>query len=197
MAFIGCLGWYDYSLRQVGAPSETVCLTPMRPARGPDGRPELLETSVRADLTWDELTEDDYALKGLVWTDNGKRKSMIWNDAVYADWGKSDAEMVKFFVQRLQAQADEVAGKARATVAVTHCVPFLEAFARDTEDVSWAYTRAYLGSTRIGDVLRSIPNLRLSIFGHSHVARVFAVDDFAAANVSVADRESGPVLLEV
>jgi Icc-related predicted phosphoesterase len=57
--------------------------------------------------------------------------------------------------------------RARRIVAVTHTLPFAEQIVRKPYD-GWRFANAFMGSTRLGDVLRNDPRVVLAIAGHTH-----------------------------
>ncbi|MBC7288564.1 MAG: metallophosphoesterase family protein [Armatimonadetes bacterium] len=193
--FVGCLGWYDYTLRQTEEPVPGVLLSPARPLR----RSSLthLETlSERGMLRWDELRDSDFQGKALIWTDGRRTRTLVWNDAIYVHWQASDAEVVQEQVQRLQAAVRELDG-AEHLVAVTHTVPFREAFRQPYRRVEWAFCRAYMGSSRLGAALVEEPRLRLWICGHVHYQVVVECQGVIVVNVSCAPEQhnAGPTLI--
>jgi hypothetical protein len=54
-------------------------------------------------------------------------------------------------------------------IAATHHVPFRELLP-PLRIPQWDFARAFLGSERIGELLREYPNVRQAFCGHSHFA---------------------------
>jgi len=194
-AFVGCMGWYDYSLRQRDEPIEGVRVTPVHVSPGPDGQARFRSVPGAAETSWGELTADDFRHKGLVWQDGGRPRAAVWNDALYVDWGHSDEEMTRLFADRLREQIAQVADEARRVVAVTHFVPFAELAPSPTADVKRAFAHAYLGSPLLGEALREGGNLSVVIFGHRHRQQVLEVDGIVCVDASIARAEERPLVM--
>lgn len=180
VAFVGCMGWYDYSLRQTQPPARDARFTPAHvtaPGRG------LKVDPARAKLSWDEITPEDYQTRALQVGDENTMQGVIWNDAFYIDWQRSDAEMSQLFCEKLRAQAKQVARRAKRIVAITHFVPFAESL-RDYAEVGPAYARAFAGSVELGKTILSLPKASVSIFGHWHSPGSWRIGDLRAYNVA-------------
>lgn len=179
VAFIGCTGWYDFSLRQRTAPRPGLRVSPGQlsaPGRG------MKLFSARSRVLWEELGPDDYRTRAMQVSEESLSEGVVWNDAYYIDWQKSDEEMTRFFCDRLLAQARQIS-QARQTVAVTHFVPFLEALP-DYTDVAPAYARAFAGSLALGETILSLPQAKVAIFGHWHLSGHWRIGGMDAYNVS-------------
>jgi Icc-related predicted phosphoesterase len=185
VAFIGCLGWYDYSLRQTASPRPDLRVSPAQvtaPGRG------MKVMAARAHVPWTELTDEDYAARALQVGDDNVMEGIVWNDAFYTDWGRSDAEMTQYFCDRLREQAQQVARRARQLVVITHFVPFAETL-RDYTETGPAYARAFAGSVKLGETIQSLPHVRVAIFGHWHQPGRWQIGNLQAYNVSA---KNGP-----
>lgn len=179
VAFVGCMGWYDYSLRQRSTPRPGLRVSPgqlSRPGRG------MKLFSARSKVLWEELGPDDYRTRAMQVSDENLSEGVIWNDAYYIDWQKSDEEMAQYFRDRLLAQARQVS-RARHIVTVTHFVPFTETIPEYT-DIAPAYARAFAGSTALGAAMQSLPQARVAIFGHWHLSGRWRSGGIDAYNVS-------------
>ncbi len=195
VAFVGGMGWYDYSSRQSAEPVADVRVTPVGVSYKADAVASFRAVPDRGEMSWDQLQASDYAHKGMVWQVAGGTHAAVWNDGIYIDWGRSDEEMTEYFVEKIRSQIAEVAGKANRVVGVTHFVPFAEFAEDDSHEVKRAMARAYLGSARMGEALREAENLRVAIFGHRHRQEVREVDGIVAADASIARDEERPLLL--
>lgn len=195
VAFVGCAGWYDYGFRQLAEPVPGVRVTPVSVSYSADSVANFRSVPDAGEMSWDELTDADFAHKGLVWQTDGAPHVAVWNDGIYIDWGRSDQEMTRCFAERLRAQIAEVSGSARRLVGVTHFVPFAEFVPSQCEDVKGALAGAYLGSPQLGEALRESDALRVAIFGHRHHQEVREVDGVVAVDASVARESERPLVL--
>lgn len=192
VAFIGCMGWYDYSLRQTNAPRPDLRVSPAvvtAPGRG------MKTTSARSDLHWEDLTAEDYASKAMQVGDDNVMEGVVWNDVFYTDWRAregegvlTDAQVSEYFCEKLRAQAQQVVRRAKQLVVITHFVPFPETL-RDYTEIAPAYARAFAGSSQLGDVIRGLPHVSAAIFGHWHRAGEWQIGGMHAYNVSA---KNGP-----
>jgi len=191
--FVGCLGWYDYSLRQVKPPDADLRLSPATVTR--PGTALHLDPH-RRNLAWSELLPEDYATKAMQCLDDNVAQGLVWNDRFYVDWGKTDEEMVEYFCDKLTRQAETIAPEVDHLVAVTHFVPFAEVLP-NAKTVTAAYARAFAGSSRLGETIRALPKISAAIFGHWHRQQTWDLDGLLAANASVDHAQQPPLRLEL
>ncbi|MEI6502888.1 MAG: hypothetical protein WCP21_17900, partial [Armatimonadota bacterium] len=191
--FVGCMGWYDYSLRQTEPPDTDLRLTPAT-VNGPGGTLHL--SPDRRDLSWGDLIAEDYATKAMQCLDDNVAQGLVWNDRHYVDWGKTDEEMVDYFCDKLSQQADAVAAEVDHLIAVTHFVPFAEVLP-NAKTVTAAYARAFAGSSRLGETIRALPKISAALFGHWHRQQTWDLDGLLAANASVDHAQQPPLRLEL
>jgi 3',5'-cyclic AMP phosphodiesterase CpdA len=196
VGFVGSIGWYDYSLRQTQSPVPGVRVTPLHARRTPHG-PELDADFARRNVPWEELTEADYAGQALMWSQESVWKQLVWNDSLYVAWGDTDPATTQRLARELARDIEAVQARVDYWVGVTHCVPFAELAGEPSVDVEGAFVRAFLGSPVFGRTFVAHPKCRLVIFGHRHEQQVLSVGDVVAANCSVGDGTSGPLLLTV
>lgn len=191
--FVGCLGWYDYSLRQTEPPDADLRLSPATVTR-PGGT--LHRDPHRHDLAWGDLLPEDYATKAMQCLDDNVAQGLVWNDRFYVDWGKTDEEMVEYCCEKLRQQAASIAAEVDHVIAVTHFVPFAEVLP-NARTVTAAYARAFAGSTRLGDTIRALPKISAAIFGHWHRQQTWDLDGLLAANASVDHAQQPPLKLQL
>ena len=194
-AFVGCMGWYDYSFRQTRAPAPDITVTPIDVARDEGGQVAFSAVPGATVGQWEGLEAEDYAPGGLIWQTEGAPHAAMWNDAAHLDWGRSDPQMAQHFAARLREHLDLAAGRARRIVAVTHFVPFAELADYHLEDPKHAFARAYLGSPLLGEALLAAPGVELVIYGHRHRQEVREVRGLVTADAGVAELDAGPLLL--
>lgn len=191
--FIGGMGWYDYSLRQLAFADEDLRLSPATVNR-PGGQLHL--DPARRDLPWERLRAEDYATKAMQALDDNVAQGLVWNDRFFVDWGRSDAAMVEYFCDKLRQQAEAVAARVDHLIAVTHFVPLGEVLP-EAKTVTAAYARAFAGSSRLGETLRALPKLRAVIFGHWHHQQTWDYDGLLVANCSCDRAQHPPLRLEL
>jgi len=196
VGFVGTVGWYDYSLRQLEPPKPGTRVTPLCAERTREG-PELRRNPSQQDVPWEELTEADYACQALMWSQDDVWKQLVWNDALYVDWGQGDANTVRRLAGDLEADIAAIEPRVDYWVRVSHFVPFAELVGEASEEVEEAYGRAFRGSPVLGQVFASHPKCRLVLCGHRHRPQVLSIGDLVAANCSVGDGKSGPLLLSL
>ncbi len=188
VGFAGCMGWYDYSLRQLEEPVPGVKVAVARPAHR-SGLTRLVELPGRSEISWSELRAEDFRHKALMWREDGRVNYVMWNDAIYADWRREDAEVAEQMAEHLQQSARALA-RAEALVAVTHMVPFAEAFTRPYRRVDYGFCRAYMGSAALGGALAGDERLVVWICGHVHHRIVVNCRGIPVANVSSAPEQA-------
>lgn len=196
IGFVGSVGWYDFAFRQTVPPQPGLRVTPQRATRTRQG-PEFVGDPSRQDVPWEGLTAEDYAGCALVWREGSTHRRVVWNDGLYTRWGEGDATTVARLVEELERDIETVEAQVDLWVGVLHFVPFAELLGEPSTEVESAYARAFLGSPALGAVLASRPRCRLALCGHRHVSQVLSIGDLVAANCSVGDGQSGPLLLTV
>lgn len=194
-AFVGCMGWYNYGLRQHRAPQDDLAVTPVQVSAGTDGRMVFEAVPGAVEKGWEDLGADDYASGGLIWKGTGAPHVAVWNDAMHLDWGRSDTEVAAGFMARLRAQVAAVRGQAERVVGVTHFVPFAELAEYHLTNPTRAFARAYLGDPALGEALLEADGLALVVYGHRHHQEVREVRGVVTADAAVTEPQLGPLLL--
>jgi len=105
-----------------------------------------------------------------------------WMDRRYIRWSWTDAGFTGACCRRLEAQLSGLPGTVETVLAVTHHLPFPELLVRKS-DPQWSFGNAFMGSGRIGGVLRRFPRVRLLYCGHSHAAVRAEVGGIRAASL--------------
>jgi len=119
-----------------------------------------------------------------------------WNDGRYVRWKFSDPEFTEYVVGKLRAQLDEVCGDASRVLAVTHHIPF-ENMVRRTNSVVWQFGNAFMGSARLGEVLKNSAKICRHVCGHSHCAGEFQNAHITCTNVGSTYAEKRLVRFDV
>jgi len=81
----------------------------------------------------------------------------------------------------LKAQLDSAA-QSRQVIAAIHHVPF-EALLPPMHSAQWDFARAYLGASRLGELLRQSPNVTRLFCGHSHFPAEAQIASIQAVNI--------------
>jgi UDP-2,3-diacylglucosamine pyrophosphatase LpxH len=138
IAFCGSMGWYDYSLRNP--------------------------------IFDQEISRQDYRRKHF--------QDRLWNDRRFVIWPAahteptqalclSDEALTAHLVSEFAQQLQRGQQLARRIVAVTHMLPF-RAMMQYHQEARWDYFGAFMGSTLLGDLLQSCPEVHLVLAGHTH-----------------------------
>lgn len=191
--FVGAMGWYDYSTRQLEPPDADLKLSPAI-LSSPKGA--FHSVAGRQNLQWGDLTPDDYRTKALQCQDDNVLQGLVWNDGFYIDWQRPDEEMVGYFCEKLQQQAAQVSPEVDHVIAVTHFVPFPQLLPT-AKTVTGAYTRAFAGSGRLGETILGLPKIQAALFGHWHNPGRYDLGGLTAVNVSINHGKEPPARLEL
>lgn len=185
VAFVGNIGWYDYSFRQTEIlVSEEILVGYLDKVQGK-----------RVYKSWAELTYEDYARKVLLYIKNKKFLITTWNDGAYISWVYSDHEFCNLMLEHLKAQLLQCqqSQNVEKIVCISHHIPFKEGV-KERTDPGLAYSNAYMGSYRMGELLLNHPKVTIALWGHSHnwIDRNFQIKHIQGVNISFS-----PVLEEV
>jgi len=168
-AFVGHCGWYDHSLfnqRRDFPETHFYSSDEFRnwEALGRTDFKRLLTAENRK--AWEDIGEEDFERKVIVLEGEQKPHSSHWYDRLYVRTDASDHELTDKAVDSLEQDLQSI-GPARKVIAVTHHLPFQEGVPIQDDPV-YAYTSAFLGSARLGDVIRGNPRVSTVIHGHTH-----------------------------
>jgi len=180
VAFVGTVGWYDYSFRD---PSIGV---PLRFYRS-----KVAPGYARRDARFAHLLADASDIPP-----HAFRAGSLWMDGVMIRWELDDPGFNRLTLERLEGQLAEVEPRARTIVAVTHHIPFAEMLNRKA-DPSWAFGNAFMGSVGLGETLRRHPKVRHVVCGHSHHRDRRQLGPILAVNVGCTYRMKRYDALEV
>jgi 3',5'-cyclic AMP phosphodiesterase CpdA len=163
-AIVGTVGWYDYSF---GSPRLAI---PARfyAAKMSPGAAEYLR---REDLLGDGSDLSPDALEVVA----------RWNDGKFVKLHRSDAAFLEECLVRLAAHLEQAAHLPRVLVA-THHIPFGELLPPMRYN-QVEFVKAYLGSERMGDLIRRFANVHDVFCGHSHFAAEAMLDGIRAVNI--------------
>ena len=124
----------------------------------------------------------DYAFRdeSLGYPDDWYRQRWIpgrfqWMDRQYIRWPLTDPEFVDRCCRRLDAQLAGLPDSVDTVVVVTHHIPFHELLVRKSDPV-WRFGNAFMGSPRLGAVIRRHPRVTHVFCGHSHAGVRLTLD---------------------
>jgi predicted phosphodiesterase len=185
VGFAGTIGWYDYSFRdrRYGVP-----LRFYEAKVGPAAA--RMFTEYRHLL---ETTEDVSA--------RGREIAVRWMDGRWVRLGMGDAEFTDLLCRRLADHLAAIAPRVRTIVGVCHHVPFRRLCPkrprRQVAPASWAFTTAFLGSSRLGETFAAEPKVRRLLCGHTHLPRRMTIGRIEAIDVGSNYEQKHLVVLDV
>ena len=151
LAFVGSMGWYDYSFRyhdlEIPARFYEAKIGPAAAERLRKYR-HLMARS-------DDVSEA------------ARRIGTRWMDGAYVTLPHSDVEFNRLLAEKLDRHLDSLPDQVGQVVACVHHLPFSE-LVRRRGDPSWDFASAFLGSDCFGEVLLRHPEVSHVYCGHSH-----------------------------
>ena len=186
LAIVGTLGWYDYSFAQPdlgipvrfyerkispGAASYFSTYTPLL-HEADDIPPKAMEIVAR------------------------------WNDGRFVKLLRSDYQFLDELLARLRAQLNDLTDNLHKStrdiqiVAVTHHLPFRQLLP-PSHSAQWDFTKAYLGSEKLGALLLEFPHITHVFCGHSHFPAAARIGTLEAANTGCGYRHKSFKMLEL
>ena len=125
------------------------------------------------------VSRESYASKSVV---NSSGDTIArWNDGKFVKLHRSDETFLEELLIKLQSQLERLRDVPRVLAAIHH-VPFDELLP-PKHGSQWDFARAYLGSRRIGELLRRYPNVSDVVCGHSHFGVEATVGGIRAINI--------------
>ncbi len=165
VAFVGSIGWYDYSLAQADL-----------------GIPRRFYEHKIAPGTAAHFTEFASLLDR---TDDISPLAMQtvarWNDGRYVKLGRSDEAFTEELAAQLRKQLSALRDMKQVVAAIHH-LPFRQMLP-PPHNAQWDFAKAYLGSQRLGDVLLEFPNVTHLLCGHSHLPMETQIGPIRAINI--------------
>lgn len=92
-----------------------------------------------------------------------------WQDSIFVNWEKSNEEMHKFFLNRLETEIKKYASMKK--ILVTHMVSRKEFVVQDEFEL-WRYFNAFLGSEDYGNLYEKY-KIEYALMGHVHYRKYF------------------------
>ena len=87
-----------------------------------------------------------------------------WQDSIFVPWGKSNKEVHKTFLDKLEAQLKKQGDRKK--IVVTHMLSRKE-FSVPSGDELWGYFNAFLGSAEYGELFEKY-KVEYVVMGHVH-----------------------------
>lgn len=166
-ALVGSIGWYDYSLRDesLGVPLDFYRekLSPGA-ARYYGGHDELLARHAAV------LGERQYAL------------GVRWMDGWRCDLGMTDEDFLQRLLDTLESQLSDCSRRAERIIVFLHHLPFADLVPKNRPD-RFAFAAAYMGSEKLGDLLRRHDKITDVYCAHSHWPARIRVGNMNVVNV--------------
>jgi predicted phosphohydrolase len=102
-----------------------------------------------------------------------------WNDGRFIDWDISDEEFTEKCLRKLEAAYRSVEPRVHTVVAVLHSLPF-RGLLHGPQSAAHEFCRAYLGSERLGELLKGFRKVRYVFCGHRHAPEQIRVNHIQA-----------------
>jgi len=150
VAVAGNVGWYDYSF----APAQLGIPMRFYEAKIAPGSAEYYAAHRHL---LDPIDDVPVAARGII---------ARWNDGRYIRWDTTDTGFMEALLKRLADDLAAVAGVPRVVCAVHH-LPLAELLP-PLISPAWDFAKAYLGSSRFGEVIGRFGNVSHVFSGHSH-----------------------------
>jgi len=162
---IGSIGWYDYSY-----------------ARETLGIPRRFYEHKMSPGAAERFPEFGHLFEPADDIPPASREIMArWNDGKFVKLHRPDEEFLGQLLCQLKAHLESSTGTPQIIAAIHH-VPF-EALLPPTHGAQWDFARAYLGSSRMGDLLCQYPSVSHVFCGHSHFPAEAQVGSITAVNL--------------
>ncbi|NLX07209.1 MAG: hypothetical protein GXY33_18890 [Phycisphaerae bacterium] len=178
VAFVGTVGWYDYSfrLRKLDVPLRfyQAKMGPGRVAAVPE-LSNLLESQ-------DDLHDHHFAI------------TAAWRDGQYVNLPFDDPGFTDHLAERLDEHLKAAVARSPHVVAVTHHLPRRE-LVWYRGDPGWDFVAAFLGSDKLHAVLRRYEPVKLCLSGHSH--RADSIKDNGTHYVAIGSTYLDKALVEL
>jgi predicted phosphodiesterase len=166
-AIVGSLGWYDYSFAQ---PSLGI------PRRFYEHKISPGAAKYFSQFSFLLNPSDDIGPQAMEF-------AARWNDGRFVKLGRSDPEFLDELLLQLRGQIQSlIANGTTHILAAIHHLPFRELLP-PSRSAQWDFTKAYLGSQKIGELLLEFPEIKQVFCGHSHFPAEAQVGHIHAINI--------------
>ncbi|NLW51585.1 MAG: hypothetical protein GXY85_12210 [Candidatus Brocadiaceae bacterium] len=102
-----------------------------------------------------------------------------WNDGRFITWKLTDEEFTDQCVRSMDAAYRSVEPEVDTVLAVLHALPF-RSLMHGPSSTAYEFCRAFLGSERLGELLKGFPKLRYVFCGHRHAPEQVRVNGVRA-----------------
>ena len=181
LGLVGSIGWYDYSFREA---SLGIPLAFYRAKVAPGAAAQAGAHAGLVEAHRDRLTDRQLAI------------ATRWMDGVHVRLGIDDEAFVAHLTWKLRRQLAALSRRVERIVAITHHLPFEQLVPRGRPD-RFAFAAAFMGSGRLGEVLRACPKVRWVYCGHSHWPARMRLGRLRVVNVGSTYRQKRLEVLEV
>lgn len=110
------------------------------------------------------------------------RGHIIWNDLHFVRLGKTDGDYTNELIEKLEMDIRKLESEVDQIVAVTHHVGFMEMMNTREDFPGRNFCNAFMGSSRLGDMLLRHPKVRYHICGHTHDQKIVKKDHLVSIN---------------
>ena len=180
VAFVGSVGWYDYSFRsaQLDIPLRFYehKVAPGAAAHFEKHRHLLAET-------------DDIPAAA-------REITTRWMDGVRVKLPVTDIEFTQKLVEKLRLHLEAVHAEVDRVVAAVHHLPFAE-FVPQSIIPNWEFANGFMGSPLFGETLLGYSKLRNAFCGHSHQYKRVQKDHLECVNIGSTYREKRYEVLDI
>lgn len=178
----GSLGWYDYSFAQT--------------ALGIPRRFYEKKISPGAARYFSEASALLNPIQDIA--PNALEIVARWNDGRFVKLHRPDDQFLDEMLGALRRQLERLSamGDVKTILAATHHLPFRELLP-PSHSAQWDFTKAYLGSEKIGALLRSFEKVRHAYCGHSHFPVEARIGQVHAVNVGSGYQKKSYRILEL
>ncbi len=191
VAFVGNMGWYDYSFHQKESPLDGL---------------KIIHDGVEED--WSSLTEKDFESRKIVISvSGGKPQEFEMFENRYIDIGisgnsYSDRQFSEHLLRFLENQLDTVCEEVGKIVCVSHIVPHISIPGK-CQDLFLTMLKPYMGCTALGELFlqeKYREKIAAVIHGHWHIKgkkTIEGIDFYDAAMLDFSESFNMPTIIEI
>jgi predicted phosphodiesterase len=165
VAIVGNVGWYDYSFAQASLAIPTRFYA-AKVSPGAAGHLSEFASLLQPD---DDIPP------------SAREVVARWNDGKFIKLHRTDEQFLDELLAELRTQVAVLQHVPKILAAVHH-LPFAQLLP-PSHSAQWDFAKAYLGSSRIGEVLLSYTNIHTIVCGHSHFPAEARVGHIHAINI--------------
>jgi predicted phosphohydrolase len=180
VAFVGSVGWYDYSFRRakLGIP-----LRFYKHKLGP-GAAAQLEAHRHLLAPGDEIEPQ------------AKEVTTRWMDGVRVRLPMDDVAFTRRLADKLRRHLENAAARARRVIVGIHHLPFAQLVPQSIIP-NWAFANGFMGSELFGEIVLDYPQVSHLFCGHSHQYKRLRRGHVECINVGSTYREKRFEVLDV